>query len=69
MSSIPDNFDTRKLSDRNYKGEDFNINPEIIKDPFNKRRCTDCFMAIFFCLFLSAIVFIASLGYTKGDPA
>ena len=29
MSSLPPNFDVNKLKDRNYKGDDFNVKPEL----------------------------------------
>ena len=31
MSSLPDDFDIKKLSDREYKGHDFNIDPDLIE--------------------------------------
>lgn len=68
MSSLPDDFDIGKLSDRKYKGEDFNVNPKLVKEPFNNRKCTDVLMGMFFFLFLSGMVSGTVLGYIKGNP-
>lgn len=68
MSSLPADFDIKKMSDRNYKGEDFNINPELAKNPFSNRKCTDVLMGIFFAAFLGLMGFMTIYGYTNGMP-
>ena len=68
MSSLPPDFDMKKISDRKYKGEDFNIDPNLVKDPFNNRRCTDVFMAIVFLAFLGLMGFMTGYGYINGQP-
>lgn len=67
MSSVPDDFDMKKMSDRNYKGEDFNINPDLLKEPFERRKCTDCFCGLIFLVFLSGILGMCIYGYNNGN--
>jgi len=68
MSSLPSNFDMKKLSDRNYKGDDFKINPKLVKEPFNNRKCTDCFCALVFSAFLAGMIAMIVYGYDVGVP-
>ncbi len=63
MSSLPDDFNIKQLSDREYKGLDFNIDPDLIEEPFEKRKCTDCIFGIFFALFLGGLITLQVLGY------
>ena len=58
----------KKISDRNYKGEDFNINPDLVKNPFEKRKCTDVLMGLFFLAFLGLMGFMTIFGYVNGMP-
>ena len=70
MTSVPKDFDKKKLSDPNYKGEDFNINPDLLENAFDKKRgCTDLFWAIFFSLFLGLMCYMVGFGYVNGAPA
>lgn len=70
MTSVPKDFDKKKLSDPNYKGEDFNVNPDLLENAFDKPRgCTDLFCAIFFTLFLGLIFYMIGFGYVNGAPA
>lgn len=70
MTSVPKDFDKKKLSDPDYKGEDFNINPDLLENAFDKpRHCTDLFWAIFFSLFLGLIGYMIGFGYVNGAPA
>ena len=68
MSSVPENFDVTKLSDRNYKGDDFHVRTDLLNDPFNKRKCTDVLMGLFFTAFLGGMVFMTGFGYSNGSP-
>jgi solute carrier family 44 (choline transporter-like protein), member 2/4/5 len=68
MSSLPADFDMKKISDRKYKGEDFNIDPNLVKEPFNNRKCTDVLMGIFFFAFLCLMAFMTGYGYVNGQP-
>ena len=68
MSSLPPNFDVNKLKDRNYKGEDFNVKPELGQGPFNERKCTDALCCIIFLAFLTGMGFCTSYGYAAGNP-
>jgi choline transporter-like protein 2/4/5 len=68
MSSIPADFDMKKMSDRKYKGEDYNVNPDILNDPFNRRKCTDVLMGLFFFAFLCGMGFMTAIGYINGSP-
>jgi len=68
MSSLPDDFDMKKISDRKYKGEDFNIDPNLVKEPFNNRKCTDVLMGIFFFAFLCLMACMTGYGYVNGQP-
>ena len=68
MSSLPAGFDVNKLKDRNYKGEDFNVKPELGQGPFNERRCTDVLCCIIFMVFLTGMGFCTSYGYAEGNP-
>ena len=58
----------KKMSDRKYKGEDYNVNPDILNDPFNRRKCTDVLMGLFFFAFLCGMIFMTGLGYVNGSP-
>jgi hypothetical protein len=69
MSSLPEDFDIRKLSDRNYDGRDFKVNKSLVEHPFNRRKCTDVLMGLFFFLFLSGLTALTVIGYQKGHPA
>ena len=69
MSSLPEDFDMNKLSDRNYKGQDFKINADLVDQPFNRRSCTDVIMGVLFFCFLSSMGFLTWLGHSKGNPA
>ena len=68
MSSLPADFDMKKISDRKYKGEDFNVNPKLVKEPFNNRKCTDVLMGFFFFAFLSGMFGMTIFGYVNGTP-
>ena len=68
MTSLPDDFDVKKLSDRNYKGDDFKVNPKLVKNPFTDRKCTDVLMGLFFAIFLGGMGFMTIYGYVKGNP-
>jgi hypothetical protein len=68
MSSIPADFDMKKMSDRKYKGDDYNVNPDILIDPFNRRKCTDVLMGLFFFAFLCGMGFMTAIGYINGSP-
>ena len=67
MSSLK-GFDTNKLKDRNYKGDDFNVNPELGKGPFQNRRCTDMLCCILFTVFLGGMGFCTLYGFSNGNP-
>ena len=68
MSSLPADFDMKKLKDRNYKGDDFNINPELVKNPFNNRKCTDLLCGLGFIGFVGVMMFMIVYGYIVGTP-
>jgi hypothetical protein len=68
MSSLPKDFDMKKMSDRKYKGEDFHINPDLVKNPFERRKCTDVLMGLFFAAFLGSMGFMTIYGYVNGSP-
>ena len=68
MSSVPADFDIKKLKDRNYKGDDFNIKQELGQGPFAERRCTDMLCCTIFTLFLLGMAFLTGYGYVNGDP-
>ena len=68
MSSVPAGFDVKRLKDRNYKGDDFNIRTDLMKDPFNNRRCTDIFCCLIFVVFLGGMGALTYYGYAHGDP-
>ena len=68
MSSLPAGFDVNKLKDRNYKGEDFNVKPELGHGPFNNRRCTDMLCCLLFLVFLGGMGFCTYWGYANGNP-
>ena len=68
MSSIPAGFDINKLKDRSYKGDDFNVKPELGSGPFQNRKCTDVFMCIIFAVFIGGMGFCTSWGYANGNP-
>lgn len=66
MSSVPADFDTKKLADPKYKAEDFNINADLLDSPFENRKCTDVFCGIFFFLFLALMATMTGYGYAQG---
>ena len=69
MSSIPNDFDSAKLKDRKWKGEDITMNKDIAKSPLNTpRRCTDILCCILFTTFLVGMLVSAIYGYLAGDP-
>jgi hypothetical protein len=69
MSSLPKDFDYSKISDRNYKGDDFNIRADLLSnDPFNRRKCTDVLMGIIFAAFLGGMAYAIGFGYSNGSP-
>jgi choline transporter-like protein 2/4/5 len=68
MSSVPEGFDVKKLKDRNYKGEDFNVKQELGKGPFGERKCTDLLCCLFFTLFVVGMAILTGYGYANGDP-
>ena len=68
MSSLPKDFDIKKISDRNYKGDDFQVNPKLVKEPFNNRKFTDLVMALVFLVFLGGMGFMTGYGYVNGNP-
>lgn len=68
MSSLPKNFDVKKLRDSNYRGEDFSINRDLVENPFNKRKCTDCLCGLVFIAYISTLIAAAVYGYQNGHP-
>ena len=68
MSSVPDDFDVKKLKDRNYKGEDFNIKKELVGGPFNERKCTDGICCVIFLVFLIGMGYLTGYGIMNGHP-
>ena len=69
MSSIPDDFDSSKLKDRKWKGEDITMNKDIARSPTNKpRRCTDILCCILFTAFVTGMLVSAIYGYAAGEP-
>ena len=69
MSSIPDDFDSSKLKDRKWKGEDITMNKDIARSPTNKpRRCTDVLCCILFTAFVTGMLVSAIYGYAAGEP-
>lgn len=62
-------FDYGKLKDRNYKGDDYKPNADIVKGPMNDRKCTDCLFLILWFVFLGAMGYMTILGYTNGETA
>ena len=66
MSSLPDGFDVKKLKDRSYKGDDFNVKTDLGEGPFKERRMTDLFCCIFFLAFLVGMGFCTVYGYANG---
>jgi hypothetical protein len=67
MSSVPENFEYSKLSDPKYKGEDFNVRQDLLKEPFNNRKCTDVCMGFLFFLFLCGMLGMTIFGYSNGN--
>ena len=57
------------LADRNYKGEDYNIDVAIEKGPLGNRRCTDMFCVLIFLLTTGCMGYIGYFATTHGDPA
>jgi len=69
MSSIPQDFDSAKLKDRKWKGEDITMNKDIARSPTNKpRKCTDMLCCIIFSVFLLGMLISAIYGYAEGNP-
>jgi hypothetical protein len=62
-----DNFDYGKLKDRNYKGEDYFPDKDLVGGPKRERRCTDCLFMLIFFAFLGGMGYMTVLGYTQGD--
>ena len=69
MSSLPEDFDISKLSDREYKGQDFKVNTELVDQPFKRRKCTDVLMGLLFFCFLCGLGYMTVYGYQQGNPA
>ena len=59
-------FDYNKLKDRDYKAQDYSVDPELQKGPMQKRRCTDCLCFIIFGAFLVGMGWMTILGYVNG---
>ena len=69
MSSVPDGFDVKRLKDRNYKGEDFNVRQDLGKGPYSQRRCTDILCCLFFTAFVIGMGVATGYGYVNGHPS
>jgi hypothetical protein len=64
-------FDYKKLRDRSYKADDYNVDKTIRDGPMDsdKRRCTDCCFLIVFILFLIGMLAMTIDGYANGNSA
>jgi hypothetical protein len=63
-------FDYNKLKDRDYKGDDYNVDKGMSEGPMDtdKRRCTDCLFLIVWFTFLVGMMGMTIDGYVNGDP-
>lgn len=66
-SAHVNNFDYGKLKDRNYKGEDYFPDKDLVKGPQTERRCTDCLFMLIFLAFLGGMGYMTTLGYIDGN--
>ena len=69
MSSLPDGFDPKRLKDRNYKGDDFNVRKDLGKGPYSERRCTDILCCLFFTAFIVGMAVATGYGFMNGNPS
>ena len=60
--------DRTKLTDKDYKGEDFACHQDLEKGPMTDRKCTDFACYILFGLFLASMFGISVYGYSAGAP-
>ena len=70
-SETVNKFDYNKLKDRDYKGEDYNVDKSLADGPMDtdKRRCTDCLFLIIWFAFLIGMMAMTIDGYVNGDAA
>lgn len=61
-------IDTNQLKDRNYKGEDFDVPPELANGPRVNRKCTNLLCYIIFVVFNLTMFSFAIYGYINGNP-
>jgi len=63
-SAHVDNFDYSKLKDRDYKGDDYFPDKDVVSGPRKDRRCTDCCFMLVFIAFLGGMGYMTAIGYT-----
>ena len=69
MTSLPADFSRSQLKDRNWKGENIQINPAIARKPTEKsRRCTDVLCCLVFLAFIVGMFYFTIYGYINGNP-
>ena len=49
--------------DRNYKGEDYEVDQKLREGPMTDRKCTDCLFLIIFLAFVGVFCYVTVLGY------
>jgi len=60
-------FDYNKLKDRNYKGDDYNVDSALSQGPVQNRKCTDCLFLIIWISFLIGMMAMTIDGYVNGN--
>lgn len=61
-------FDTSRLKDRTYKGEDYEPDESLVKGPLKERKCTDVLCLIMFLVYLCFMWWMVAVGYAEGQP-
>ena len=56
------------LKDKNYKAEDYLVDPSLRNGPVEARRCTDVFCCFSFVIFLAVYSFTAHYAFANGQP-
>lgn len=58
----------QSLKDRDYDGQDYVVDQNLMDGPLGERRCTDCLFLIIFIAFLGAMGYISNIAMKNGKP-
>ena len=53
----------KSLMDRDYKGEDYEVDQKLREGPMTDRKCTDCLFLIIFFAFVGVFGYVTVLGF------